>query len=205
MAKKILAIVGTYRKGGITDSAVEEILSAVRENGGETEKIYLIDKHLEFCTNCRKCTQLPGEHYGKCVLNDDLNEILQKIEKADGLVLASPVNFYNVTAVTRKFIERLVCFAYWPWGKSAAPKNRSKVQNKMAVYVTATAMPAIMQIFFTGGPRILKIVAKLLGAKKVIPLVIGLVAVNEKESLPEKYSQKARKAGQMLATEAINF
>jgi multimeric flavodoxin WrbA len=201
MAKKILAIVGTYRKGGITDSAVEEILSTVRESGGETEKIYLIDKHIEYCLNCRKCTQDTGAYRGKCCQQDDMEEILQKIEKADGLVLASPVNFYNVTAVTRKFIERLVCFAYWPWGKSAAPKTRSKIQNKKAVYVTATAMPAIMQIFFTGGPRILKIVAKLLGAKKIIPLVIGLVAVNEKESLPEKYVIKAKKAGQAIATE----
>jgi multimeric flavodoxin WrbA len=199
MSKKILAIVGTYRKGGIIDSAVDEILSAVKENGGETEKIYLLDKHLEFCTNCRKCTQTPGEHYGKCVLNDDLDEILQKIEKADGFILASPINFYNVTAIMRKFIERLVCFAYWPWGKSAAPKLRSKVRTKKAVYVTATAMPAIMQILLTGGPRIFKAVAKLLGAKKVIPLVIGSIATDEKESLPEKYVLKARNAGEFLA------
>ncbi|MCE5341375.1 MAG: flavodoxin family protein [Planctomycetaceae bacterium] len=201
MSKKILAIVGTYRKGGITDSAVDEILSAAQENGCETEKIYLLDKHLEFCTNCRKCTQMPGEHYGKCVLNDDLDEILQKIENADGFILASPINFYNVTALMRKFIERLVCFAYWPWGKSAAPKLRSKVCTKNAVYITATAMPAIMQILLTGGPRILKTVAKLLGAKKVIPLVIGTVAANEKESLPKKYVLKARKAGKFLAAE----
>lgn len=201
MDRKILAIVGTYRKGGITDSAVDEILSAAKQNGCRTEKIYLLDKHLEFCTNCRKCTQTAGQHYGKCVLNDDLDEILQKIQQSDGFVLASPVNFYNVTALMRKFIERLVCFAYWPWGKSAAPKLRSKVRTKKAVYVTATAMPAIMQILFTGAPRILKTVAQLLGAKKIFPVVIGMVAVNEKETLPEKYVLKARKAGKFLAAE----
>jgi multimeric flavodoxin WrbA len=198
MAKKIIAIVGTYRKNGITDSAVEEILSAARQCGSETEKIYLIDKHIEYCLNCRKCTQDFGAYRGKCCQKDDLEEILEKIEMADGFVLASPVNLYNVTAVTRKFIERLVCFAYWPWGKAGSPKVRSKVKNKNAVYVTVTAMPAIMQILFTGGPRILKTVAKLLGAKKVIPLVIGMVAVNEKESLPEKYVRKAKEAGKSL-------
>jgi len=201
MGKKILAIVGTYRKGGITDSAVDEILSAAKENGGQTEKIYLLDKHIEFCTNCRKCTQTPGEHYGKCVIDDDLEEILQKIREADGFILASPVNFYNVTALMRKFIERLVCFAYWPWGKSAAPKLRNKIHTKKAVYVTATAMPAFMQILFTGAPRILKTIAKLLGAKKVIPLIIGTIAVNEKEPLPKKYILKARQAGKFLAAE----
>ncbi|HBG25999.1 MAG: NAD(P)H dehydrogenase [Planctomycetes bacterium GWF2_41_51] len=195
---KILAIVGTYRKGGIIDSAVDEILSVVEENGGQTEKIYLIDKHIEFCTNCRKCTQSEGEHYGRCFHNDDMEEILQKIENADGLVLASPVNFYNVTAVMRRFIERLVCFAYWPWGKAGAPKLRSKIRSKKAVIVTATAMPAIMQQLFTGAPRILKSIAKLLGAKKIDSLIIGMIAVNERETLPEKYVQKARKAGQRL-------
>ena len=57
---KITAIVGTYRKGGVTDSAVDEILAAAREAGAETTKIYLIDKHVEFCTNCRTCTQEEG-------------------------------------------------------------------------------------------------------------------------------------------------
>jgi multimeric flavodoxin WrbA len=198
MSKKVVAIVGTYRKGGITDSAVDEILSIVQEKGGETEKIYLIDKHIEFCTNCRKCTQAEGPNRGRCFFDDDMDEILDKIEQADGLVLASPVNAFNVTAVTRKFIERLVCYAYWPWGKAAAPKMRNKIHTKKAVCVTSTAMPAIFQIFFTGAPRILKLTAKSLGAKKVIPLIMGMVAINEKENLPAKYVQKARKAGLSL-------
>jgi len=54
---KITAIVGTYRKGGIIDAAVDEILSSAREEEAITGKIYLIDKHLEFCKNCRTCTQ----------------------------------------------------------------------------------------------------------------------------------------------------
>ncbi len=58
---KITAILGTYRKGGVIDSAVEEILAAAREAGAETAKIYLIDRHIEFCTNCRTCTQQEGE------------------------------------------------------------------------------------------------------------------------------------------------
>lgn len=54
---KVLAIVGSYRKGGIIDTATDEILASAREEGAEAEKIYLIDKHIEFCTNCRSCTQ----------------------------------------------------------------------------------------------------------------------------------------------------
>ena len=62
---KVTAIVGSYRKGGTVDRVIDEILAAAREAGAETTKIYLIDKHIEFCTNCRECTQrkaLAGAH-----------------------------------------------------------------------------------------------------------------------------------------------
>jgi len=57
MAKKIVAVVGSYRKGGVIDSLVTEVLSAAKEQGAQTSRLYLVDKHIEFCTNCRSCTQ----------------------------------------------------------------------------------------------------------------------------------------------------
>ncbi len=56
-AKKIVAIVGTYRKGRVIDTAVSEVLRGAEDGGATTQTIYLIDKHIEFCTNCRTCTQ----------------------------------------------------------------------------------------------------------------------------------------------------
>lgn len=109
MGMKIIGIVGSYRKGGIIDSAVDAILMAAAEKGAETENIYLIDRHIEFCKNCRKCTQEEGPERGICVQNDDMDAILKKIEEAGGIVIGSPVNFGGVTAVTQRFIERLVC------------------------------------------------------------------------------------------------
>jgi multimeric flavodoxin WrbA len=60
----ITAIVGSYRKGGTVDTVIDAILSAAREAGAETSKVYLIDKHIEFCTNCRACTQPEGPYRG---------------------------------------------------------------------------------------------------------------------------------------------
>ena len=57
MGKKIVAIVGSYRKGRTIDTAVSEVLRGAADRGAATEKIYLIDKHIEFCNNCRACTQ----------------------------------------------------------------------------------------------------------------------------------------------------
>ena len=67
---RVTAIVGSYRKGGIIDSAVDEILAGARKEGALVSKILLIDRHIEFCTNCRTCTQQPGPQRGKCIIDD---------------------------------------------------------------------------------------------------------------------------------------
>jgi multimeric flavodoxin WrbA len=198
MAKKILAIVGTYRKNGAVDSAVDQVLASARQCGAETQKIYLLDKHIEFCTNCRLCTQSPGPSRGKCTHNDDIEEIFTLIEQADSLVFASPVNFYNVTALTRRFMERFVSFAYWPWG-TGAPKLRQAKPTKKAVLITASAMPAFMGQIFTGAIRALKGIAKISGAKTVCTIFIGTASMYEKQPLSPKIISKAQNAGMKLA------
>jgi multimeric flavodoxin WrbA len=102
-----VAIIGSYRKSGAIDTAVEAVLEGAREKGAQTHTIYLRDQHIEFCTNCRQCTQKPGEERGKCAQRDDLETILNEIEAADAVVLGSPVNYYNATALFRRFLERL--------------------------------------------------------------------------------------------------
>src|ERR1700676_115751 len=132
MAKRVVAIVGSYRRGGTVDTVVDGVLAGARERGAETKKFYLIEKHIEYCRNCRACTQEAGSVRGACAIHDDMPSILQEIDDADAVVLGSPVNFYNVTAVFRTFLERLVGCAYWPWGQPA-PKPRSKELPRKAV------------------------------------------------------------------------
>lgn len=199
MAKKILGIVGSYRKGGVIDALVSEVLAAAQEQGAQTEKIYLIDRHIEFCTNCRACTQDPGTEPPPCVLHDDMAQILTQCRQAEGLVLGAPVNFYNVNALTRRFMERLICFAYWPWNSHKGPAMRTKARDKKAVLVTATAMPAILGRLLTGAPRALKLTAQTLGARPMATVFIGLTAQQQKEALSTGARQKARQAGRKLA------
>jgi multimeric flavodoxin WrbA len=53
-----------------------------------------------------------------------MGAILDEIAASDAVVLASPMNFWTVTALMKRFIERLVCFAYWPWGMGARKHAR---------------------------------------------------------------------------------
>ena len=198
MITKVVAVVGSYRKGGTTAGAVEAILEGAREKGAETVTFYLTDKHIEFCTNCRECMQQSGGERGKCPQHDDLEPMLQEIESADALVLGSPVNCGNVTAIFRRFMERLVGLAYWPWGQNA-PAPRSKQTGRKAILVASSAMPGFLIPMVGGAAAALRKTAQLLGAKTIGRLWIGLAAGEPDHPISAKQAEQARRMGRRLA------
>jgi len=198
--KKVIAIVGTYRRGHIIDSAVDTLLDAASTGGAQTEKVLLLDKNIEFCKNCRCCTQQAGNQRGECVQDDDMQQILDKIDTADTVVLACPVNFFSVTAIMKRFIERLLVYIYWPWGK-AIPKIRQKQKNKKAVLVTASGCPEYLGRFlFPAVFKVLKGAADCLGARVVKKIYIGAIAMEQNQSLPDKYKKQLTNAGKILSS-----
>lgn len=200
MTKKIVAITGSYRRGGITAQAVAEVAAAARSAGAEVEIVDLLDRHIEFCTNCRACTQAPGPARGACPLKDDMAGILDLLDAADGYIFASPVNYFNITALMRRFLERTAVYAYWPWG-AGGPKPRTKKLVKKAVLITSTAMPELLGRFFTGALRALNHAAAGAGARKSGTLFIGLSSIVQKPVLTGRERQKARALGLMLAAD----
>ena len=195
--KKVIALVGTYRKGGVVDTAVDLVLAAARGKGAQTRKVYLMDEDIAFCANCRNCTQEPGASRGKCVLNDDMAGLLDVVSDMDAIVLASPMNFGTVTAVAKRFIERLLPFAYRPWGM-AAPRTRKKKKTKRAAIVMAAAAPAVLARPFSGMIKVMKTAVGLMGATKPDVLFIGLAALHEKPRLAPRVKRRAYRIGKRL-------
>jgi len=189
---KILAINGSYRDDGITDQVVEKMLSLLNTAGTETEVITLRDYPVEFCHNCRQCTQAPGDTPGKCVLDDGMQELIDKIEQADGYILASPVNFGSVTAIFKRFMERLIVYAYWPWGVNTPKFRKQSVTNKKAVLVSSCAAPGILGRFIYGSHKQLKMTAQVIGAKTVGTIFTGLISKESHQDLPAQVEAKAR-------------
>ena len=158
MGVKVVGIVGSYRKGKTIDSAVTAVLEGAEAKGAETKKIYLLDEHIEFCTNCRSCMQEKVEaRRGKCVHDDDMEGILAEIDEAEAVVLGSPINLGNVTAIMKRFIERLGPYFYWPWGETVAPVQRIAKLDKKAITVTSSACPGFIgRILMPGALRTCK-------------------------------------------------
>ena len=189
---KILAINGSYRDNGITDQAVEAMVKAVESAGAEVEIILLREYPIKFCLNCRECTQQPGELPGKCVQHDGMEELINKIEQADGYILASPTNFASVTAIFKRFMERLIVYAYWPWDKNYPQFRKANMQKKKAVLVSSCAAPGIMGRMMYGTHKQLKMTAQTIGAGTVGTLFTGLIAKDPKQTLPDNVQKKIK-------------
>jgi multimeric flavodoxin WrbA len=198
---KVTAVIGTYRKGGIIDTAVDVMLSAASEEGAEIRKIYLVDTRIEFCTNCRSCMQEDGTRRGRCPIADEMGDVLDELERSDAIILASPVNFGTVTAVMKRFIERLACYAYWPWGMNA-PQMRVKRKEKPSVVVVSSAAPAFIARIATCAVGLLKKAAGVVGGRTIGVIFVGLAAQRPKQALGGSATRKARRLGRKLVAAA---
>ena len=196
-AHRIIGIVGSYRKHGTIDTAVTAILDAAQAAGAETHKIYLQDQHIKFCTNCRACLQQPGAERGECVLQDDMAAILAELDEADAFVFGAPVNFGNANALTQRFVERCVCYGYWPWGRKAPTLRQSQVTKK-AVLVSSSAAPGFLARWLTSVSKTLEQLAKMLRAQPIGTLWVGMIDPQD-ATLPQRVQRQAEKLGQRLA------
>lgn len=181
--KHLLAINSSYRQDGIMDQALAAALRAAMAAGAEVEVVHLRDQPIAFCRNCRECAKQPGEAPGMCVQQDGMRASIERIEAANGYILACPTNFYSVTAVFKRFMERLIVYAYWPWG-APVPKFRKTCATKKAILIASSAAPGLLGRLTYATLKQLKMTAKTIGANPVGSVFIGLIADQEQTALP---------------------
>ena len=196
---KILAINGSYREAGITDQVLDIMAGALKDLGAEVETVILRDYPIEFCQNCRACTQPSGTSPGECVIQDGMQELIGKIEESHGYILASPTNIGSTTAVFARFMERLAGYAYWPWGMAAPKFRKAGLAQKKAVLVSSCAAPGFLGRWSFNTRKQLKTTARTLGAVTVGVLFPGLIARESRCAISERVQKKARALASKLA------
>jgi len=107
MNQNVLVLSASPRKGGNSDLLCDQFMKGATEAGNHAEKIFVQEKKINFCRGCLACQKNGGE----CVQDDDMAEILEKMIRADVLVLATPVYFYNMDAQMKVLIDR-TCSRY---------------------------------------------------------------------------------------------
>jgi NAD(P)H-dependent FMN reductase len=100
--KNVLIISSSPRKGGNSETLCNEFYEGAIEAGHNAEIVCLRDKNINYCKGCYVCRKR-----GKCAQDDDMLPLLEKIKKADVLVLATPVYFYTMCAQLKTFIDRM--------------------------------------------------------------------------------------------------
>ncbi|ROQ93219.1 flavodoxin family protein [Desulfosoma caldarium] len=98
---RIVGIYGSPRAGGNTDKMLDAFLEGARQEGALVSPIYVRKLAMQGCLGCGGCDET-----GQCVVKDDMQNVYPLLEAAQGIVLASPVYFYNLTGQVKLLIDR---------------------------------------------------------------------------------------------------
>ncbi|MCK8602197.1 flavodoxin family protein [Desulfoferrobacter suflitae] len=115
---RVLGIYGSPRKGGNTDAMLDAFLRGAADCGATPERLYVRDVQIQPCIGCGHCDKA-----GSCVQQDAMVEVYFRLERADGIVVASPIYFYSVTAQLKALIDR-----------SQAPLMKKKLAQAAGAY-----------------------------------------------------------------------
>ncbi len=109
-----------------THIMVKEFLAGAEEAGAETENIFLVQKSIKHCMGCFACwIKTPG----KCIIMDDMKELLEKVMSSDIVVYACPIYVGDVPGIMKDFIDRCL-----PLEKPNFSKNKDGIVNHVPRY-----------------------------------------------------------------------
>ncbi len=103
---EIIAIYGSPRRDGNSAALLKQAVAGARQEGAHVEEVFLRDHKISPCLEIYNCIKT-----GECAIRDDFPDILAKVEASAGIMLASPIFFYSVSAHTKTFMDR--CQSLW--------------------------------------------------------------------------------------------
>jgi multimeric flavodoxin WrbA len=133
---KVVAFNGSARKDGNTAILINQALDEIREEGIETELIQFKGKKIRGCIACMKCWENKDQHCS--VKNDFLNECIDKMLEADGIILGSPTYFANMSAELKALIDR---------AGMVAKANEDQLKRKVGAAVVAVRRAGSVHTF----------------------------------------------------------
>ena len=146
---KVLLVNGSPNKNGCTNTALEEVANTLNDEGIESEIYWIGNKPISGCIACRKCAEK-----GKCVIDDNVNDFVDRAQAADGFVFGSPVHYAAAGGAITSFLDRAFFSAkqsgrnyfYLKPGAcivSARRAGTTTTFDQLMKYLTISEMPVI--------------------------------------------------------------
>jgi len=190
---RIISINGTHRKEGTTTRLTEMAMEGAASEGAFTEMILLTEKDIRYCKNCLTCYKDLESKIAPCIIDDDVHEILQKIEAADGVLFSSPVHCGFISARMTTFVHRTAWTLLRATGEILGikgcpePRLTDKVRA-VATILSAGGVPTEMRKYCdTGSPWLQDMAAAICNGECVGDLYAG--AFFNKEPEGEEWSK----------------
>ena len=146
----VLILNGSPKPDGNTAVAINEIVKVFDEEGIESKVIHIGNKAIRGCVSCNSCSKT-----GKCVFDDPVNEAAIKFEKADGLVVGSPVYYGSPNGTVLSFLDRLFYSTHFPKNRkvgcavvSCRRGGNSASFDVLNKYFTITGMPVASSTYW---------------------------------------------------------
>ncbi len=146
----VLMLNGSPHERGCTNRALLEVSWALNEEGIETEILHVGSQSVHGCIACQKCSET-----GRCVFTYDMvNQVLDKMETASGLIVGSPVHYASPNGTVLSFLDRLFYagrdFAFKP-GAAVVSARRAGTTASLDVlnkYFTIAQMPVVSSTYW---------------------------------------------------------
>jgi FMN-dependent NADH-azoreductase len=197
---KVIAIMGSYRKGKTIDTLVDRAIEGIKSvsSDAEIEKVVLIDRHIEYCRNCGACRHDdPEKLIARCTIEDDMQEILPMMREADAYVFGVPIFEGTVNALSKTFLERICWTLGRPgrWPVKGCPEPRSPERKRAIAILSTGIIVPLLRWFCDDATKLIKsTIGDSLNAKLKGTLYAGGV---EKVGI-DCYVERAHKLGQRL-------
>jgi multimeric flavodoxin WrbA len=135
---KVVAFNGSPRKDGNTVCLIHHVFEALRTEGIETEMVQVGGNLMHGCAACYQCFKRKN---GRCALEDDIvNGCIEKMQQADGIILASPTYFADVTSETKALMDR---------GGFVARANGNFLRRKVGAAISVARKAGAIHAFDT--------------------------------------------------------
>jgi multimeric flavodoxin WrbA len=137
---KVLAFTGSPRKGGNTETLVAAVMSGVTRAGGVAETVRLPALSIGPCIGCGGCQKT-----GRCVIEDDMQGLYDKILAARIIIIASPIYFYGLSAQTKLFVDRIQ--ALWSRKQLLVAAHQWRLDPQRKGYLVSVAATGGEKVF----------------------------------------------------------